>query len=74
MKDKTKDKVYKLIELTGTSSASIEDAVETALERASATVRNLRWFEVVSIRGDIDKQRVKHWHVTMKVVFTIDDL
>lgn len=67
-----KDKVYKLIELTGTSSKSIEDAVDTALVRASATVRNLRWFEVVNIRGDIDKKRVKHWQVTMKVGFTID--
>jgi dodecin len=67
-----KDKVYKLIELTGTSTRSVEDAVNTALQRAGKTVKNLRWFEVIETRGDIDKNRVKHWQVTLKVGFTVE--
>jgi dodecin len=67
-----KDKVYKLIELTGTSTRSVEDAVNTALQRAGKTVKNLRWFEIIETRGDIDKNRVKHWQVTLKVGFTVE--
>jgi hypothetical protein len=67
-----KDKVYKLIELTGTSTQSVEDAVNTALQRAGKTVKNLRWFEIVETRGEIEKNKVKHWQVTIKVGFTVD--
>ena len=67
-----KDHVYKLIELTGTSTTSIEDAVNTALKRAGKTVKNLRWFQIVETRGDIDKNRVAHWQVTLKVGFTVE--
>jgi flavin-binding protein dodecin len=68
-----KDHVYKLIELTGTSTASMEDAINNALRRAGASVKNLRWFEVTEIRGDIDKSKVSHWQVTLKVGFTVED-
>jgi flavin-binding protein dodecin len=67
-----KDKVYKQIELTGTSSKSIEDAVNTALTRAGKTIKNLRWFQIVETRGDIDKDTVKHWQVTLKVGFAVE--
>lgn len=67
-----KNHVYKLIELTGTSTKSIEDAVNTALKRAGKTVKNLRWFQIVETRGDIDKNRVAHWQVTLKVGFTVE--
>lgn len=67
------DKVYKLIELTGTSTNSIEDAVNVALARAGKTIKHLRWFQVVETRGEIDCDRVRHWQVTIKVGFTIDD-
>ena len=67
-----KDPVYKLIELTGTSRTSIEDAVSNALKRAHKTVKNLRWFEVKETRGCIDKGKVDHWQVTIKVGFTIE--
>ena len=67
-----KDKVYKQIELTGTSAKSIEDAVNTALARAGKTIKNLRWFQVVETRGDIDGDSVKHWQVTMKVGFEVE--
>ncbi len=65
--------VYKLIELTGTSATTIEDAVGNALQRASKSVKNLRWFQVVETRGDIDGGRVSHWQVTIKVGFTVED-
>ncbi len=67
-----KNHVYKNIELTGTSTVSIEDAIQTAIKRAGKTIKNLRWFEVTETRGDIDKQRVAHWQVTLKVGFTVE--
>jgi len=68
-----KDHVYKLIELTGTSTTSIEDAVGTAIQRAHRTVKSLRWFQVMETRGDIEKGKVRHWQVTIKVGFTVAD-
>lgn len=65
--------VYKMIEITGTSSESIEDAVQTAVGRAAATVRHLQWFEIVEIRGRIDEDRVSKWQVTLKIGFTLED-
>ena len=67
-----KDKVYKLIELTGTSTNGIEDAVNTALKRAGKTIQNLGWFQIVETRGSIGKNQVEHWQVTIKVGFTVD--
>lgn len=66
-----KDHVYKLIELTGTSTASIEDAVGKALRCAHKTIKNLGWFQVIETRGTITKGRVQHWQVTIKVGFTV---
>jgi flavin-binding protein dodecin len=65
--------VYKLIELTGTSNQSIEDAVNRAVERASQTVRNMRWFEVCETRGAIENGKVVTWQVTIKVGFRLDE-
>jgi len=62
-------KVYKLIELTGTSAESMEDAVQNAVKKASKTVRSMRWFEVVETRGSINDDRVSEWQVTIKVGF-----
>ena len=67
-----KDKVYKQIELTGTSSTSMEEAVNTAIGRAGQTIKNLRWFEVGETRGDIENNSVKHWQVTVKVGFEVE--
>jgi flavin-binding protein dodecin len=64
--------VYKLIELTGTSSTSIEDAVSGAIQLAHKTIRNLCWFQVIETRGSINKGKVDHWQVTIKVGFTIE--
>ena len=68
-----KDAVYKLIELTGTSTASIEDAVETAIKRAHKTIKDLCWFQVVETRGNIEKGKVHRWQVTLKVGFAVKD-
>jgi dodecin len=65
--------VYKVIELTGTSPASLEDAVNGAIARASKTIRNMRWFEVIETRGAIDGGKVAEWQVLIKVGFTLDD-
>jgi flavin-binding protein dodecin len=67
------DKVYKLIELTGTSSNSIEDAVNGAIKKASETVHNMRWFSIEEVRGHIDTDHVDIWQVTVKVGFAVDD-
>jgi flavin-binding protein dodecin len=67
------DHVYKITELTGSSPKSIEDAVNQAVARAAKTLRNLRWFEVIETRGQLDQGKVAHWQVTLKIGFTIDD-
>lgn len=64
--------VYKTIELTGTSPTSIEDAVNTAIHRAHQTVKHLSWFQVIDTRGNIEKGRVRHWQVTLKVGFALE--
>jgi flavin-binding protein dodecin len=64
--------VYKTIELTGSSPKGVEDAIANAVKKASATLHNLRWFQVIDTRGEIDKGKVAHWQVTMKVGFTLD--
>jgi flavin-binding protein dodecin len=64
--------VYKSIELTGSSTESIEDAISTAIARASETVRNIHWFEVVETRGHVHEGKVAHWQVTIKVGFTLE--
>ena len=65
--------VYKVIDIVGSSEASIEDAIAVAIERASQTLKNLRWFEVVQTRGQIEEGRVQHYQVMLKVGFTLDD-
>ena len=67
------DLVYNSIELTGSSTASVEDAVQKAIARAAKTVHNLRWFQVSEVRGMIDRGQVAHWQVTMKVGFTLEE-
>lgn len=68
-----KNHVYKLIELTGTSTSSIEDAISKAIQRAHKTIKNLCWFQVVETRGNINTGKVDYWQVTIKVGFTVED-
>jgi flavin-binding protein dodecin len=64
--------IYKKIELVGSSPDSIEDAVQNAISKASKSLRNLRWFEVLETRGQIEEGKIGHWQVTIKVGFTLD--
>lgn len=65
--------VYKIVELTGSSTESMEAAVKNAVSRASRTVHNMRWFEVTETRGHIEEGSIAHWQVTVKIGFTLDD-
>ena len=64
--------VYKVIEIVGSSVSSIEDAIKTAVELASKTIRNMDWFEVVQTRGHIKDGKVGHYQVTLKIGFTLE--
>jgi len=64
--------VYKSLELTGSSPKGIEDAVGRAVAKAAETVHDIKWFEVTDIRGQIDKDKVAQWQVTMKLGFTLE--
>jgi hypothetical protein len=67
------DHIYKIIELTGSSQKGLQDAIENAIARASKTVRNMRWFQVVETRGHIDQGEIAYWQVTIKVGFTLEE-
>jgi flavin-binding protein dodecin len=64
--------VYKQIELTGSSSTSIEDAVSTAIAKAHETVRNIQWFKVIETRGHVSDGKVQHWQVSIQIGFTLE--
>ncbi|MBI4923799.1 MAG: dodecin family protein [Devosia nanyangense] len=63
---------YKKIELVGSSTTSITDAIESAIARAAKTTRGLDWFEVKEVRGHIEDGKVAHYQVAMKVGFRIE--
>jgi flavin-binding protein dodecin len=65
--------VYKSIELTGSSPHNMEEAIQTAVAKANETVRNLRWFEVTDTRGVIEDGEIRHWQVTLKIGFTMEE-
>ena len=67
------DHVYKHVELTGSSTKGSDDAVRIALAKASKTLRNIRWFQVVETRGHVENGAVAHWQVTIKVGFSLED-
>jgi dodecin len=67
------DHVYKTVEITGSSTTTMEDAVRTAVARASKTLHNLRWFQVTEVRGGIAGGHVAQWQVTLKIGFTLDE-
>jgi flavin-binding protein dodecin len=71
-KPESKDHVYKVMELVGSSEKSIEDAVQNAVSRASKTIRDMKWFEVVQTRGHIEDGAVRHYQVTLKIGFTLE--
>jgi flavin-binding protein dodecin len=67
------DNVYKQIELTGSSKTSIEEAIQTAIDKAAKTIHNMKWFVVTEQRGYIDNNAIAYYQVTLKIGFTLDD-
>jgi flavin-binding protein dodecin len=65
------DHIYKKIELTGSSSVGLQQAIENAISKASQTIHDMRWFEVVETRGHITDGKIAHWQVTIKVGFSL---
>lgn len=65
--------VFKIIEITGTSSMGIEDAIQSAVARASQTVHNMKWFEISETRGRIDDNQVTQFQVTLKIGFLLEE-
>ncbi len=65
--------VYKKVELVGTSVTGIEDAISNAVTKASKTLKNIDWFEVVETRGHVRDGEVAHYQVVIKVGFRLDD-
>ena len=67
------DHVYRVVELVGSSETGLEDAINSAINKAAKTVRHMRWFEVVETRGHIENNKVAHYQVTIKVGFAVED-
>ena len=67
------DHIYKHVELTGSSKTSIEEAIQNAITKASKTLRNVHWFQVVDTRGYIENGKVSYWQVTIKLGFRLED-
>jgi dodecin len=65
------DRVYRVTEVVGTSSESLDAAIRTGIERAAETVRGLDWFEVTEIRGHLEEGRIAHFQATMKLGFRV---
>jgi len=67
------DHVYRIIEVAGSSENSIEEAIQNAVKRASRTLRQVGWFEVIQTRGHVENGKIGHYQVILKVGFTLED-
>jgi flavin-binding protein dodecin len=67
------DHVYRIIEVAGSSENSIEEAIQNAVGRASRTLRQVGWFEVIQTRGHVENGKIGHYQVILKVGFTLED-
>jgi len=63
---------YKLLELTGSSPISIEEAVQSAITKAYESVRNIQWFSITETRGHVINGKVAQWQVSIKLGFTLE--
>ena len=64
--------VYKIAEIVGSSTKGSDDAVQVAIARASKTLKNLDWFEVVETRGNLQNGKIAHWQVKIKIGFRLE--
>ncbi|OAB56231.1 hypothetical protein AY599_09955 [Leptolyngbya valderiana BDU 20041] len=67
------DNIYKVIEVVGSSSVSLDDAIRTGIEKAGRTVEHLRWFQVTDTRGHIEDGKVAHFQVSLKIGFRVEE-
>jgi flavin-binding protein dodecin len=67
------DHVYRLSEIVGSSTTGVDDAIRTAIRKAAETVRNIEWFEVKEVRGQVADGEVAYFQVTLKVGFRVED-
>ncbi len=67
------DHVYRVIEVVGSSETGVDDAIQAAVTKASATIRHIRWFEVIETRGQIEDGKVQYFQVTLKIGFSLED-
>ena len=67
------DHVYRLSEIVGSSTTSVDDAIRAAVRKASQTVRNIEWFEAKEIRGQVVDGEVAYFQVTLKIGFRVED-
>lgn len=67
------DHTYRVTEIVGSSQDGVDAAIRNGINRASRTLRNLDWFEVVQVRGHIEDGQIKHYQVGLKVGFRLDD-
>ena len=65
--------VYKVVEIVGSSEESVSKAIDRAIAKAAQTLRNIGWFEVEQVRGSIENGKVKHYQVTLKLGFRLED-
>jgi dodecin len=63
---------YRVVEIVGTSPDGVDAAIRNGVARASQTLRGLDWFEVQSVRGDLEDGQVAHFQVTLKVGFRLE--
>ena len=66
------DHVYRLSEIVGSSPTSVDEAIRTAIAKASQTVRNIEWFQTEEIRGQVVKGEVAYFQVRLKIGFRVD--
>lgn len=67
------DHIYKYIEIVGTSEVGSDEAIKNAIAKAARTVKHMHWFQVTETRGYIDDNEIKHWQVTVKIGFRLED-
>ena len=67
------DHVYKSVEITGSSTAGVKEAIDRAIAKASESLRHIDWFEVADIRGHVEDGKVAHYQVTLKIGFRLED-
>lgn len=64
---------YRVIETVGSSTEGLDQAIRNAVEDAAKTIRNIGWFQVSEIRGHVEADAIRHFQVTVKIGFTLDD-